>query len=597
MFRDSIKKMSPIPLGYRKAQLPNLQNDSNVEKLQSYNPIYPLFFEMDETNYNKVCFEHAKYMVDYNHIMKKDNPKKQIECPMYIKYAPLIDPIHYLIGKYKNENNKWLQLPQLHSTTDDCMKKVLDYNNTSYIDTFFNYLSSRTLNDYHFYHGIDFYGSFLAVQKRFLFNAYEDMDYLRESDYFLEKHGEIYEVDDYQEGSPTDDWPCVPESNHKSDTHRPKLLFMEKERSSELEFTDFIEDVNTTDTNHDTDDTDQIEEETVEDMEIVYENHSDNKDEYDSDGSSVNYSTEEEEDETDDTQEEEPSDEEGEDGQSISSTESETDGSGTSMSEASNEFLPLYIYNFPIQMIAIEKCEGTLDELLDKNTIDEDEITSALIQIIFTLIAYQKMFDFTHNDLHTNNIVYKRTNEKFIYYQFDKKCYKVPSYGRLYKIIDFGRSIYRFQNKLFCSDSFAPNGDANGQYNTEPYFDEKKARIEPNKSFDLCRLGCSMFNFILEKDDSSTYIPLSEMTQLQHLVYSWCLDDHGVNILYKKNGDERYPHFKLYKMIARLVHNKQPETQLSLPIFSQFVIANSPKKGFRMNLDELPTCWVSVESL
>jgi hypothetical protein len=50
-------------------------------------------------------------------------------------------------------------------------------------------------------------------------------------------------------------------------------------------------------------------------------------------------------------------------------------------------------------------------------------------------------------------------------------------------------------------------------------------------------------------------------------------------------------------MIARLVHNKVPETQLSLPIFSQFVIANSPKKGFSMNLDELPTCWVSVESL
>ena len=34
------------------------------------------------------------------------------------------------------------------------------------------------------------------------------------------------------------------------------------------------------------------------------------------------------------------------------------------------------------------------------------------------------------------------------------------------------------------------------------------------------------------------------------------------NILYKANGDERYPDFKLYKMIARLVHNHTPEKQL-----------------------------------
>ena len=35
------------------------------------------------------------------------------------------------------------------------------------------------------------------------------------------------------------------------------------------------------------------------------------------------------------------------------------------------------------------------------------------------------------------------------------------------------------------------------------------------------------------------------------------------NILYKKNGEERYPDFKLYKMIARTVHNHTPEAQLT----------------------------------
>ena len=29
---------------------------------------------------------------------------------------------------------------------------------------------------------------------------------------------------------------------------------------------------------------------------------------------------------------------------------------------------------------------------------------------------YQKLFDFTHNDLHTNNIMYKNTDAKFLFY-------------------------------------------------------------------------------------------------------------------------------------------------------------------------------------
>ena len=58
------------------------------------------------------------------------------------------------------------------------------------------------------------------------------------------------------------------------------------------------------------------------------------------------------------------------------------------------------------------------------------------------------MFEFTHNDLHTNNIVYVSTEKKYLYYRYDNKHYKVPTYGRIYKIIDFGRAIYKFKNKF-----------------------------------------------------------------------------------------------------------------------------------------------------
>jgi hypothetical protein len=59
---------------------------------------------------------------------------------------------------------------------------------------------------------------------------------------------------------------------------------------------------------------------------------------------------------------------------------------------------------------------------------------------------------------------------------------------------------------------------------------------------------------------------------LQELIMDWVTDDNGKNILYKKNGDERYPNFKLYKMIARTVHKKTPTDQLDKPLFSAFLI-------------------------
>ena len=49
--------------------------------------------------------------------------------------------------------------------------------------------------------------------------------------------------------------------------------------------------------------------------------------------------------------------------------------------------------------------------------------------------------------------------------------------GSIFKIIDFGRAIYKFKGVTVCSDSFHKNGDAGTQYNFEPYFNNKKPPI------------------------------------------------------------------------------------------------------------------------
>jgi hypothetical protein len=107
-------------------------------------------------------------------------------------------------------------------------------------------------------------------------------------------------------------------------------------------------------------------------------------------------------------------------------------------------------------------------------------------------------------------------------------------------------------------------------------------------SFDLCRLGCSIYDFILDIDEQLD--PDNELDILQKTIIDWVSDDKDKNVLYKSNGEERYPNFKLYKMIARTVHNKTPEDQFKNPLFASFEILkkNIPKGVVIMDLDALP---------
>ena len=46
----------------------------------------------------------------------------------------------------------------------------------------------------------------------------------------------------------------------------------------------------------------------------------------------------------------------------------------------------------------------------------------------------QKQYNFTHNDLHCENIMYAKTDSEFIYYEFERKMFKIPT-GKILKII------------------------------------------------------------------------------------------------------------------------------------------------------------------
>ena len=622
--------MSKFTLNYHKTKKPILEdlekqycpiNDIeepfSIKELQCYNPIYNTFFEMTDMNYDTIALNHRYHIQDLDHVLDKES-SNVVEKEIFIKFAPLLDPIRYLIGKYKSQEGI-RDLPTYSSVKHD---KLANPNNASYIDNFFCYLSSQLLNTHEFIHGVDYYGSFLGVQKKFKMNLADDMDYLSQSEYFIQQKGKLYEIEAHEN----------PFANFGSRNNKNKLEIHNESNGSVISLGfEEIGEINTI----------EVEDVTYEPEECVYEKASDVESDDSSNNSELNYSSDDEEDddeedddeeddeedeedeeEDDDDDEESGDDESGDDEEDDDDEESgdededddddedeedddedddddddeegvvqgdsspvDEDEEGVVQGSEEDEVLNGYIYDFPIQMICLEKCTGTLDELFAKRLLDIDTAASALFQVIMILYSYQKSYYFTHNDLHTNNIMYVETDQEFLYYKACGKFYKVPTYGRIFKIIDFGRAIYRFQGKTFCSDSFAPGGDAATQYNFEPFFNEKKPRLDPNYSFDLCRLGCSIYDFILdiEEEVDPEFIP----DPLQALIINWVRDDNDKNVLYMKNGEERYPNFKLYKMIARTVHNKTPESQLSDPLFESFLVDKSDSIPI-LDIDALP---------
>jgi serine/threonine protein kinase len=259
------------------------------------------------------------------------------------------------------------------------------------------------------------------------------------------------------------------------------------------------------------------------------------------------------------------------DGDKIDGDNVMSDDGDSEYSDMNEEELMAKITNFPVQIIALERCEGTLDSLIMEEDVSDDEWGSIIIQILMTLITLQEKFHLTHNDLHTNNIMYTTTDKEYLYYKLDGKHYKVPTYGRIYKIIDFGRAIYKFRGNLMCSDSFHNKGDAATQYNCEPYLNKNKPNLDPNYSFDLCRLGCALFDFIIDEEEDDNEDIDKIKSPILKIIAGWCKDDKGRNIMYKNNGEERYPDFKLYKMIARTVTNHIPSKVIDNPYFDRFI--------------------------
>tara|TARA_A100001015_G_scaffold234396_1_gene265871 strand:- start:4043 stop:5743 length:1701 start_codon:yes stop_codon:yes gene_type:complete len=533
-----------------------------LKNMQNYIPIYKHFFSLNSGNYNKINLNQHYSIESIDSILSKnimqvelrDISNQSCRKQTFCKFSPLLNPLRYITGKYELDKEQLFTLPTLE---ENSIAKLNDYNNTSYIDGFFTYLSSQLLHTYNIVNCIDYYGSFLCNQDNFLFNMIDDIEYLNDNDWFHKNNQVLFEIEE-------DEYNNI--FNLDSRNNKKKICINEKIDSVEYEFIE----------KHVTDLSFGI----VDLSNSIIYNSGIVKSSSLSSSSSCSSQSSNTSNESDDSDNDE-------NGENDTESEDEENSDSTSTQSYGDEESFLKIKDFPIELICLEKCEKTLDYLLEENLLDEEGWKSCLFQVIISLCLYQKVFSFTHNDLHTNNIMYIETEKQFLYYCFESKYYKVPTYGKIFKIIDFGRSIYKYKGKQLCSDAFHSKGDAATQYNFEPFFNEDKPRLEPNFSFDLCRLACCLYDhFIEDLEEAETII---KNNKIARLVNKWLIDDKERNILYKNNGEERYPEFKLYKMIARTIHNAIPSEEINNELFASFIISKKKinKKSIIMNIDKI----------
>ena len=253
---------------------------------------------------------------------------------------------------------------------------------------------------------------------------------------------------------------------------------------------------------------------------------------------------------------------------SSNSSNSSNSSSNSSLSSSSSNYDD-YIATFkkfPVICLFIETLEGTLEDII-KNELNLDLLRSCLFQITFALIYHQKHYFFTHNDLHINNIMYCKTDRPYLYYKYNNQYFKVPTYGKLFKIIDFGRSIFTFRKKTYMNDVFSKYGEAEGQYTHPPQVSflktEYKDMTYPSYHFDLCRLAITMideirYNHDDDLEDEDDYQDFLDF--LKFLV----TDKDGVRL------DKEKDNFDLYIKISKDACNCLPRDVIVSSFFHSF---------------------------
>lgn len=542
---------------------------SNYTHLQRYHPALDIFKVSDSVLSHKNLELPSTYFID-SWISNDDTRPKiwntlrtcnnTIEpCKTFVKCIHLLSPIDIIKEKYTCPEHPLL--PQSEKTWKNTLLKLHSHNNQAYVDTVANFVLSRFRELDLTPHCILYYGALTGISKCYQFNISNEYDTYKQCRWFwkgMKSHSARLTIISDNTDTPLPNF----EEIYKEITTCP---FDDNESDSNLED---ILDINISDV----DSIRSITFDNIEDDANIKDIFEINK-QLQCNSLKNNKSVFKEETDSEETDNE------------------ENDSSSESTELDLN--ICIEIPNMPIILIQQEAQEGVMDNLLDDDEIDghkrgsqgwEARWIAWLFQIIAVLSFLQNAICFTHNDLHTNNILWKKTDKKFLYYTVkDGTIWRVPTFGKIFSIIDFGRAIFRLGNHLWISDDHWPDQDAGDQYNFGPFFDHAKPKNQPNPSFDLCRLSISLIDGLFDKappkkkgknvsimSEEDSWKVYETTSHLYNILWCWTINKYGHTVYETKNGEEKYEGFDLYIRIAHDVQNAVPKDQIHKPIFQQF---------------------------
>jgi hypothetical protein len=156
------------------------------------------------------------------------------------------------------------------------------------------------------------------------------------------------------------------------------------------------------------------------------------------------------------------------------------------------------VNHFPVQLLATEKLESDLYNLAREATVSSDELLSMWWQVVFGIMMYQRL-GITHNDLHASNVMFKRTTRAHLFYDIDGTIYKVPTYGRLWKIIDFGRGTYE---SVGLNTAYNANGECYNLLFPRRPNGRGRRPISPHFAVDIMTLA---MNIVMDVTENTEY--------------------------------------------------------------------------------------------
>ena len=218
------------------------------------------------------------------------------------------------------------------------------------------------------------------------------------------------------------------------------------------------------------------------------------------------------------------------------------------------------IPKIPTNLLILENVGICLGDILDNKPYCYDEWKSYVFQVLAALSIIQSRYKITHNDLHIGNIMCKTTKRKFLYYQLDNDTYfKVPLFGYIIKIVDWGRSLVTLESKTFWNNCFNLDFDVFGQYLLKSENKSYTKVVGVNNSFDM-----TIFTYSLLNPDYD--LPNDELIKF---LINICNLTNGDNI-YKKYTELT---FDLYCEIAKYAKSGVPIELIKNPIFQEFCIS------------------------